>query len=162
MEKKQLLVPSITTNSGHRETQSCPACGDRAIPIEQGCIFGNWRGPFPAQAPGWCKADANHQRGASTVRSLRRGSSWNPWEHTPPPEVCRGVMLCCQGTGARICAPGHRDPLKTMHHQLLLLLLPGQAHLPHKFSFEFRKEMREISFSCFRAERIMGSLFPSN
>lgn len=58
--------------------------------------------------------------------------------------------------------PATEIPAGTAHHQLLLLLLPCQAHLPHKLSFESRKEMREISFSCFRAERIMGSLFPSN
>lgn len=29
-------------------------------------------------------------------------------------------------------------------------------------SFGFRKEMREFAFSRFRAERIMGSLFPDN
>lgn len=49
--------------------------------------------------------------------------------------------------------------------RLLLPLLLCQARLPYKslpLSFEFRKEMREISFSCFRAEGIMGSLFPDN
>lgn len=149
------------TESGHRELQSCLPAGDRPIPMEQGCIFRNWSGIFSCPGSRLVQTSPRSSDRCQHSETLEDRITPAPlaalsWEHRAPPRCAES----CPSPGARSVLPAHRDPGGSTQHQLLLLLLPCQAHLPHKLSFEFRKEMREISFSCFRARRIMGSLFP--